>query len=327
MSGKDCKLYLAPMAGITDSSYRRICKQHGADVVYTEMVSAKALYYENENTRDLLRKSPEEDPLVIQLFGSEPGLLAGQAAKLQDECSAIDINFGCPAPKIVRNHEGSYLLTQPDMIYDIVHAVTQSVSVPVTVKIRKGFYKDEDTAVRTAKAAERAGASLIAVHGRTTAQMYSGHADWDAIARVKDAVSIPVVGNGDIVDEHQALAMLQQTGCDGLMIGRASRGNPWIFSRIRAMLSGQPLPKEPSPEERIALTMEHGRMMMEDKGEYMGMLQMRSHAIWYVKGLRDSAHVRSALQRIQSFREMKQLMDQYLEHLSERTDTNPLEND
>lgn len=320
MNGKDCRLYLAPMAGITDSSYRRICKRHGADVVYTEMVSAKALYYENENTKDLLKKDPEEDPVIIQIFGSEPELMAQQAARIQDQCCAIDINFGCPAPKIVKNHEGSFLLTKPDTIYEIVSAMTQAVEVPVTVKIRKGFYQDEDTAVRSALAAQRGGASMVAVHGRTTVQMYSGHADWDCIARVKDALSIPVIGNGDIIDEESALQMLEKTGCDGLMIGRATRGNPWIFDRIHAALRGEKLPKEPSIEERVAEALEHGRMIMEDKGEHQGMLQMRSHAIWYVKGERDSAYVRSSLQQIHSFEEMKQLLERYLSHLTSEKD-------
>ena len=320
MSNKDCKLYLAPMAGITDSAYRRICKRHGADVVYTEMVSAKALYYENENTKDLLKKDPEEDPVIIQIFGSEPELMAQQAARLQDQCCAIDINFGCPAPKIVKNHEGSFLLTKPDTIYEIVHAISQAVDVPVTVKIRKGFYRDEDTAVRSALAAQRGGAAMVAVHGRTTDQMYSGHADWDCIARVKEALTIPVIGNGDIVDEESALRMLEQTGCDGLMIGRGTRGNPWIFDRIHAALRGEIQPKEPTMEERIEQALEHGRMIMEDKGEHQGMLQMRSHAIWYVRGERDSAHLRSALQKIQSYEEMKQLFMQYLGHLTAEND-------
>lgn len=315
MKNKDCRLYLAPMAGITDSSYRRICKRHGADVVYTEMVSAKALFYENENTKDLLKKDPEEDPVIIQIFGSEPELMAQQAARIQDQCCAIDINFGCPAPKIVKNHEGSFLLTQPEKIYDIVHAISQAVSVPVTAKIRKGFYKDEDTAVRSALAAQRGGASMVAIHGRTTVQMYSGQADWDCIARVKDALTIPVIGNGDVTDEESALQMLEHTGCDGLMIGRATRGNPWIFERIHAALSGSEMPEEPTPQERVAEALEHGRMIMEDKGEHTGMLQMRSHALWYVKGLRDSAHVRSALQQIHSYEEMKMLLERYLEHL------------
>ncbi len=315
MREREVRLYLAPMAGVTDSSFRRICRRHGADAVCTEMISARAMYYENEETWELLKHQKEEEPLTVQLFGSEPELMAKEAARLEGRCAAVDLNFGCPAPKIVKNHEGSFLLTQPDRLYEIVRAVSQAVSMPVTVKIRKGFYAGEDTAVRSAVAAERGGASMIAVHGRTAAQMYSGTADWGSIARVKAAVGVPVIGNGDIESAETALSMLDSTGCDHLMIGRASRGNPWLFGQIRAALCGKPAPFFPSAEDRIREAIEHGRMLVEDKGEYTGMQQMRSHGIWYIKGMRDAAGMRSRLQSVRTFSEFETLLLRYLDHV------------
>ena len=307
-------VWLAPLAGITDSTYRRLCYEQGADKAVTEMVSAKALHFLNENTSDLLNHTPQEHPLIVQLFGSEPDLMAEQAARLEREqdFDGIDLNFGCPAPKIVKNHEGSYLLTQPEKITEIVKAITEAVSLPVSVKIRKGFYKDENTAVRSALAAEKGGASSVAVHARTTAQMYSGQADWSVIREVKEAVSIPVIGNGDITDEDKALAMLEQTGCDGIMVGRASRGDPWIFARIQSKLSGKQVPPQPTAEERIRMAIRHAHMICEDKGEYTGILQMRSHVIWYVRGYKGSTRMRVRLQQVKTLHEMEELLLDYL---------------
>lgn len=312
---KDCKLYLAPMAGITDAPYRKLCKEYGADVTYTEMVSAKALHYKNENTFDLLRHDPEEEPLLVQLFGSEPEILAAQAHAIESMFQGIDLNFGCPAPKVVKNHEGSYLMNEPDLIYRIVASIRDAVSIPVSVKIRKGFYDGEETAVRAAKAAERGGASMVAVHGRTTAQMYRGKADLTTIARVKQAVTIPVIGNGDITDAESAIRMLEETECDGLMIGRATRGNPWIFNEVHKALRGEMPDPAPTPWERIDLMLRHAEMLVVEKGEYTGMSQMRSHSGHYVRGLRDSAHLRGQLTKVSSLEDMKALVLAYKSHI------------
>ena len=301
-------LLLAPMAGVTDSSFRRLCRRHGADIVYTEMVSAKALSYHNENTGELLRKHAEEEPVVLQLFGSDPEILAEEAHKLEERFFAVDLNFGCPAPKIVRNHEGSYLLREPNRIYAIVKAVSSAVNIPVTVKLRKGFEDGENVAPAAAKAAEEAGASMVAVHGRTTSQMYRGHSDWSAIRQVKEAVSIPVIGNGDVTTPQEAAAMLDQTGCDGVMIGRAARGNPWLFEETRAYLSGGSIPGRPVASEILDTAMLHARMIAEEKGERLGMHQMRSHILWYVRGMRGSAALRRALQQITSLDELSNLL-------------------
>ena len=301
-------LFLAPMAGVTDSSFRRLCRRHGAEVVYTEMVSAKALSYHNENTGELLRKHPEEEPVILQLFGSDPDILAEEAHKLESRFFAVDLNFGCPAPKIVRNHEGSYLLKEPDRLYAIVKAVSSAVSIPVTVKIRKGFEDGENVAPDIARAAEEAGASMIAVHGRTTAQMYRGHADWGVIRQVKEAVSIPVIGNGDIATPQDAAAMLQQTGCDGIMIGRAARGNPWLFEETKVFLSSGTIPRRPDISEILDTAMLHAQMIVEEKGESLGMHQMRSHILWYVRGMRGSASLRRALQQISSLEELSNIL-------------------
>ena len=318
----DTRLYLAPLAGITDSTYRRLCYENGADAAVTEMVSAKALHFMNENTCDLLRTYPEEHPLIVQLFGSDPQILAEQAARVEREYDfdGIDLNFGCPAPKIVKNHEGSFLLTQPEKIEEIVQAITDVVHLPVSAKIRKGFYKDENCAVEAALAAERGGASMITVHGRTTAQMYSGKADWSVIREVKEALHIPVIGNGDVVDGPSAERMLEETGCDGIMIGRASRGDPWIFGRIHAYLRGEGDKTPIQARERIQMAIRHAEMIVADKGEYTGILQMRSHVIYYIKGFKGSTRMRARLQSITSLEELKDLLSAYLADLQAEKD-------
>ena len=300
-------VYLAPMAGYTDKSFRRICKRMGCDVVVTEMVSAKALSYNNENTWKYLDADPEEAPVFVQLFGSDPEILASQAARIEARFAGIDVNMGCPAPKVFRNHEGSALLREPEIIYRIIKAMTDAVRVPVTVKIRKGIQED-NLAVEAALAAQEGGASAVAVHGRTAAQMYSGHADWDVIRQVKEAVSIPVIGNGDIHSGEDAVRMKAETGCDGVMVGRAARGNPWIFREIQAVLSNEPAPEPPGWEELRQTILEHGRMICEEKGEYTGMREMRAHMGFYIRGFRGSSRLRGAMQHLSRYQELVELM-------------------
>ena len=298
-------LVLAPMAGVTDLSYRKLCKEQGCGLVVTEMVSAKAILYKNRNTQELLRIRDEERPAAVQLFGSDAGIM-GEIAQVVSEgnCDLIDVNMGCPVPKIVNNGEGSALLKEPKKVEAILTAMVKRSKKPVTVKIRKGFNDASVNAVEIAKIAEGCGVAAVAVHGRTREQFYSGKADWEIIRQVKEAVKIPVIGNGDVTGAKEAKAMLDLTGCDGVMIGRGAKGNPWIFSQILHYLeTGEVLPG-PSVLEIKEMILRHGRLLSEDKGEFTAMREMRKHMAWYTAGLPHSAALRNEINLVETLEEM-----------------------
>ena len=301
---------LAPMAGITDLPFRMLCKEQGAGLLYTEMVSAKAISYRNRNTIPLMEISPKEHPVALQIFGSEPELMAEVARSIEDQpFDILDINMGCPVPKVVNNGEGSALLKDPELIRKIVSAVSRAVKKPVTVKMRIGFEGADVDPVEIAKIMEDAGAAAIAVHGRTRQQYYSGKADWDTIRKIKEAVSVPVIGNGDVDSPKKAEAMLKETGCDGVMIGRAVRGNPWIFWEMNYYFeTGELLPR-PSVEELKEMILRHARHQIEKKGEYTGIREMRKHVAWYTAGMRHSAGIRRESNLISDYEELKALLD------------------
>ena len=279
---------LAPMAGVTDLPFRLLCREQGAGLLCMEMVSAKAISYHNKNTIALLKIAPGENPVALQLFGSEPELMAEVAASIEDlPFDILDINMGCPVPKIVNNGEGSALMKDPALAGKIVESITKAIKKPVTVKIRKGFTEDSVNAVEMAKRLEASGAAAIAVHGRTREQYYSGKADWEIISQVKEAVSVPVIGNGDVDSPEKAKALLDETGCDGIMIGRATYGRPWIFKEIRHFLKTGEQLKQPSVHERVELAKLHFAKSLEFKGDKVGVLEMRRHFSCYFKGLPD----------------------------------------
>ncbi|WP_341876255.1 tRNA dihydrouridine synthase DusB [Defluviitalea saccharophila] len=307
-------VFLAPMAGVTDLPFRLLCKEMGCGLVYTEMISAKGLLYENENTKQLLAVDEREHPVAVQLFGSDAKILAEMAKKIEDsDVDIIDINMGCPAPKITKNGEGSALMKNPKQIGEIVKAVSSAVKKPVTIKIRKGFDDNTITALEVAKIAEENGAAAIAVHGRTREQFYSGKADWDIIRQVKEAVSIPVIGNGDVVSPEAAKRLLDETHCDAIMIGRGAQGNPWIFKRVLHYLETGELLEEPSAQEKIDMALRHARMLIEFKGEYIGIREMRKHISWYTKGLLKAGVLRNKINEAQNYEEMEKLLKDYLE--------------
>lgn len=290
---------LAPLAGITDAPTRRICREMGAALVYSEMVSGKGLYYGAERTKELLFLYEEEKPVAFQVFGSEPDIMAFTARTLEPfENAILDINMGCPVPKIVKNGEGSALLKNLDLVYDLIRAMVENTSKPVTAKIRIGFDESSVNAVETAKAVEAAGAAAVAVHGRTRQQYYSGKADWSQIAAVKKAISIPVIGNGDVVDGKSGLRLMEETGCDFVMVGRGALGNPWIFRELCAAWKGEEVPPAPTIEERKAMMIRHLQDMTALKGEYIAVREMRKHIGWYLKGLPGSAAFRGKLNTI-----------------------------
>lgn len=302
-------LILAPMAGVTDLPFRLLCKEKGAGLLCMEMVSAKAILYKNKNTQALLEIDPRENPVSLQLFGSDPDIISQIAHEIEERpFDILDINMGCPVPKIVNNGEGSALMKNPVLAGKIIEKTVKAIQKPVTVKIRKGFDDEHVNAVEMAKVAQESGAAAVAVHGRTREQYYSGKADWDIIRQVKEAVSIPVIGNGDLLTAEDVIAMKEQTGCDGFMIGRGAQGNPWIFEQIlHYFRTGEKLPK-PSAEEVTDMILRHAKMMLEFKGEYTGIREIRKHAAWYTAGYPNSAKLRVAINAVESYEELERLL-------------------
>ena len=303
---------LAPMAGITDLPFRLLCKEQGAGLLYTEMVSAKAISYHNRNTVSLMETDPKEHPVALQLFGSEPELMGEVAKSIEDQpFDILDINMGCPVPKVVNNGEGSALLKDPALIREIIKAVSGAVRKPVTAKMRIGFEGADVDPVEIARIMEDAGAAAIAVHGRSRQQYYSGRADWETIRRIKEAVSVPVIGNGDVDSPEKAEAMFRETGCDAVMIGRAVRGNPWIFREMNHYFATGELLPGPSLEELKEEILRHARMQIEKKGEYTGIREMRKHVAWYTAGMRHSAGIRRESNLISSYGELERLLERF----------------
>lgn len=301
---------LAPMAGVTDLPFRLLCKEMGAGLLCMEMVSAKAIMYNNKNTDALMAIRPEEMPVSLQLFGSDPDIMANMAARIEERPFAfLDINMGCPVPKVVNNGEGSALMKNPKLAAEIVRKTSKVISKPVTVKFRKGFDDNSVNAVEFAKYMEDAGAAAIAVHGRTREQYYSGKADWDIIRQVKEAVSIPVIGNGDITDASSAIKIQEETGCDGIMIGRASQGNPWIFDEILYYMEHGEEKTKPSYDEVRAMIRKHARLQLEIKGEYIGIREMRKHVAWYIAGFPGSAKLRKRVCEVERFEDLETIID------------------
>lgn len=306
-------LILGPMAGVTDLPFRLLCKEQGVDLLYTEMISGKGLLYKNKKTESLLTIEKEEKPIAIQLFGSDPYVLSEAAKAIEDrDFDILDINMGCPVPKVVNNGEGSALMADPKVIGKIVSKVSKAIKKPVTIKIRKGFEEDNINAVEIAKIAEANGAAAISVHGRTRQQYYSGKADWDIIKNVKEAVSIPVIGNGDVFSIEDAINIVKQTGCDGIMIARGAKGNPWIFSQIKEYFITGQKPQKPSIEEVIKMILKHASLSLDYKDEYTAMSQMRKHIGWYTSGYHESSKLRSKSNYIETYKDLEILLNNYL---------------
>lgn len=303
-------LILAPMAGVTDFPFRKICREMGCGLLYTEMVSAKAILYKNKNTEPLLETDETEHPIAVQIFGSDPEIMGDMAKKLEEERSfdIIDVNMGCPVPKIVNNHEGSALMKEPKLVEQILKNIVSKVNKPVTIKIRKGFDENHINAAEIAKIAEACGVSAVAVHGRTREQYYSGKADYSIIAKVKDSVKIPVIGNGDVCGVEDAKRMYEETGCDAIMIGRAARGNPWIFREISSYMKDGIVCEKPDMEEVKEMILRHARMLIECKGEYTGIREMRKYVAWYTAGMPHSSSLRNKVNQLENYEELKRLI-------------------
>lgn len=310
------KVSLAPMAGITDVTFRTICKEMGVGLLYTEMVSCKGLFYNDKKTEDLMVIDENEHPTALQIFGSDPEIMSKvvyDKLNRRDDIDIIDINMGCPTPKIVKNGDGSALMKEPKLVMKILNSVVKVSIKPITIKIRLGWDYDNLNAVEIAKIAEQEGVKAIAVHGRTREQFYSGRANWDMIRLVKENVTIPVIGNGDILSPENGKNMLEETGCDGIMIGRGSRGNPWIFKRTLALINnGIDLPL-PTPEEQVLMAIKHLNMATEGKREIIAVKEMRKHIAWYIKGLKYSAEMRNKINKINQKEELEEALEEYLE--------------
>ncbi len=301
---------LAPMAGVTDLPFRLLCKENGCGYLYTEMVSAKAILYNNKNTEALLNVTEGENPIAVQLFGSDPQIMADMAKRLEERpFDVIDVNMGCPVPKVVNNGEGSALMKDPVLVGRIVEAMANAINKPVTVKIRAGFNSQSINAPEIARIIQESGGAAVAVHGRTREQYYSGKADWDVIARVKANVSIPVIGNGDILTGQDAVDMMKQTGCDGVMIGRGARGNPWIFNQINEYLSSGREMVQPDIAQIRDMILRHARMLVEVKGEYTGIREMRKHFAWYTAGMKHASGLRNEVNHVEHMEQLEALCE------------------
>ena len=303
-------IILAPMAGVTDLPFRLLCAKQGAGLTCMEMVSAKAIYYHNKNTEELMAIHPEEKQVSLQLFGSDPDIISEMAKRIEDRpFSILDLNMGCPVPKVVNNGEGSALMKDPLLVGKIIEQTAKAINKPVTIKIRRGFDEARVNAVEIAYIAQESGAAAVAVHGRTREQYYAGKADWEIIRQVKEHVTIPVIGNGDVTDGASAVAMLKQTGCDGVMVGRAARGNPWIFAQIlHFMKTGETLPRPELAEVKRQI-LEHAELMLACKGEYTAIREMRKHVSWYSAGYPHSSKIRQRINEVESMEELREVMD------------------